>query len=122
MCKEVILMLINVFRLIYGLHFFSLSLSIRFRLPHSSEESSTPKSTSACTRELVTPSKLGGPCPPPSFPGSQEFFKDFIMTAANGTFNQFLKDVLISRILKLNEQDFIVIEHDARGKVTRVGC
>ncbi|XP_066940711.1 codanin-1 isoform X1 [Macrobrachium rosenbergii] len=66
---------------------------------------------------LVTPSKLGGPCPAPSFPGSQEFFKDFIIIAAHGAFNQFLKDVLISHILRLNEQDFIVVEQDERDPV-----
>ncbi|XP_068236414.1 codanin-1 isoform X2 [Palaemon carinicauda] len=66
---------------------------------------------------LVTPSKLGGPCPAPSFPGSQEFFKDFIIAAAHGTFNQYLKDVLISHILRLNEQDFIVLEQDERDPV-----
>ncbi|XP_071519956.1 codanin-1 [Panulirus ornatus] len=59
---------------------------------------------------LVTPSKLGGPCPPPSFPGSQEFFKDFIVTASNFSFNQHLKDVLISHILVLNEREFVIPE------------
>ncbi|XP_053653434.2 codanin-1 [Cherax quadricarinatus] len=59
---------------------------------------------------LVTPSKLGGPCPPPSFPGSQEFFRDFILTASNFIFNQHLKDVLISHILILSEREFIILE------------
>nr|XP_045619038.1 codanin-1-like [Procambarus clarkii] len=59
---------------------------------------------------LVTPSKLGGPCPPPSFPGSQEFFRDFIVTASNFVFNQHLKDVFISHILMLNEREFVVTE------------
>ncbi|XP_037795460.1 codanin-1-like [Penaeus monodon] len=59
---------------------------------------------------LVTPSRLGGPCPTPSFPGSQEFFRDFILTASNLTFNQHLKDALISRILDLNDQEFVILE------------
>lgn len=31
---------------------------------------------------LVQPQGVVGPCPPPSFPGHQEFFKDFIQTAS----------------------------------------
>ncbi|KAK7084373.1 Codanin-1 C-terminus [Halocaridina rubra] len=61
---------------------------------------------------LVTPSKLGGPCPLPSFPGSQEFFRDFIVTASHGIFNEHLKDVLIAHILLLNEQEYIVSEQE----------
>lgn len=66
---------------------------------------------------LVTPSRLGGPCPSPSFPGSQEFFRDFILTASNLTFNQHLKDALISRILDLNDQEFVILEPEGGGKL-----
>ncbi|XP_063880733.1 codanin-1-like isoform X3 [Scylla paramamosain] len=61
---------------------------------------------------LVTPAQLGGPCPAPSFSGSQEFFKDFIITAASFTFNQHLKDVLVSQILMLSEQQFLTMEQE----------
>lgn len=30
---------------------------------------------------LIQPHKVVGPCPPPSFPGHQEFFRDFLQTA-----------------------------------------
>lgn len=31
---------------------------------------------------LVQPQGVVGPCPPPSFPGHQEFFKDFLQAAS----------------------------------------
>ncbi|XP_016534624.1 codanin-1 [Poecilia formosa] len=31
---------------------------------------------------LIQPHRVVGPCPPPSFPGHQEFFRDFIQTAS----------------------------------------
>lgn len=65
---------------------------------------------------LVTPAQLGGPCPAPSFSGSQEFFRDFIVTAANFTFNQHLKDVLVSQILSLSEQEFLTVEQEEGGE------
>lgn len=30
---------------------------------------------------LAAPQSSGGPCPPPSFPGCQGFFRDFILSA-----------------------------------------
>lgn len=67
---------------------------------------------------LVTPAQLGGPCPAPSFSGSQEFFRDFIITAANFTFNRHLKDVLVSQILSLSEQEFLTMEQEEGGEAT----
>lgn len=31
---------------------------------------------------LIAPQSSGGPCPPPTFPGCQGFFRDFIMSAS----------------------------------------
>lgn len=31
---------------------------------------------------LIQPHGVVGPCPPPSFPGHQEFFRDFLQTAS----------------------------------------
>lgn len=31
---------------------------------------------------LIQPQALSGPCPPPSFPGHQEFFRHFLQTAS----------------------------------------
>ncbi|XP_056401807.1 codanin-1 isoform X2 [Hyla sarda] len=51
---------------------------------------------------FVTPQSVGGPCPPPSFPGYQEFFRDFILIAANYQFNQHLMDSLCQEIQELD--------------------
>ncbi|XP_072031038.1 codanin-1-like [Amphiura filiformis] len=58
------------------------------------------------------PTSSGGPCPPPSFPGCQEFFKEFIVAADNYTFNQHLIDSFSSKILELNEMQFPLPEQD----------
>ncbi|KAM4661880.1 codanin-1 [Discoglossus pictus] len=51
---------------------------------------------------LVTPQSVSGPCPPPSFPGYQEFFRDFILSAGNYQFNQHLMDSLCQEIQELD--------------------
>uniref|UniRef100_A0A8B9K3B1 Codanin 1 n=1 Tax=Astyanax mexicanus TaxID=7994 RepID=A0A8B9K3B1_ASTMX len=52
---------------------------------------------------LIQPQALSGPCPPPSFPGNQEFFRDFLQTASCCQLNQHLKDGLCQQLLQLNE-------------------
>ena len=47
---------------------------------------------------IVTRSQFGGPCPDPTFSGSQEFFKEFIMHSTFG-FVTHLKDLLSRSIL-----------------------
>uniref|UniRef100_A0A673I426 Codanin-1 C-terminal domain-containing protein n=1 Tax=Sinocyclocheilus rhinocerous TaxID=307959 RepID=A0A673I426_9TELE len=54
-------------------------------------------------QRLVQPQGLIGPCPPPSFPGHQEFFKCFLQTASCCQLNQHLKDGLCQQLLKLDE-------------------
>ncbi|XP_036874659.2 codanin-1 isoform X2 [Manis javanica] len=67
---------------------------------------------------LVAPQSSGGPCPPPSFPGCQGFFRDFILSASSAfvclfvcflfgphlsfQFNQHLMDSLSLEIRELN--------------------
>uniref|UniRef100_A0A8C5MWA8 Codanin-1 C-terminal domain-containing protein n=1 Tax=Leptobrachium leishanense TaxID=445787 RepID=A0A8C5MWA8_9ANUR len=51
---------------------------------------------------FVTPQSVGGPCPPPSFPGYQEFFRDFIVSAGSYQFNQHLMDSLCQEIEDLD--------------------
>ncbi|XP_006883034.1 PREDICTED: codanin-1 [Elephantulus edwardii] len=53
---------------------------------------------------LVAPQSSGGPCPPPTFPGCQGFFKDFILSASSFQFNQHLMDSLSLKIRELNSQ------------------
>ncbi|XP_027028567.2 codanin-1 [Tachysurus fulvidraco] len=52
---------------------------------------------------LIQPQALSGPCPPPSFPGHQEFFRDFLQAASCCQLNQHLKDGLCQQLLQLNE-------------------
>ncbi|XP_058521975.1 codanin-1 isoform X1 [Ochotona princeps] len=51
---------------------------------------------------LVAPQSSGGPCPPPTFPGCQGFFRDFILSASSFQFNQHLMDSLSLTIRELN--------------------
>ncbi|XP_069494756.1 codanin-1 isoform X2 [Ambystoma mexicanum] len=59
---------------------------------------------------FVAPQSIGGPCPPPSFPGCQEFFRDFIVSARSFQFNQHLMDSLCQKILHLD--GLALIEHE----------
>ncbi|XP_072221144.1 codanin-1 isoform X1 [Leuresthes tenuis] len=52
---------------------------------------------------LIQPHGVVGPCPPPSFPGHQEFFRDFIQTASCCQLNQHLQDSLCRQLLQLDE-------------------
>ncbi|CAL4059416.1 unnamed protein product, partial [Meganyctiphanes norvegica] len=88
--------------------------------PHDTEslsfltalKKSQPEKFKRLHERLVTPSKLGGPCPAPAFQGAQEFFHDFIVTAGSFMFNQHLKDVLVSQILSMNEREFTIEENE----------
>ncbi|KAG8449462.1 hypothetical protein GDO86_016205 [Hymenochirus boettgeri] len=62
---------------------------------------------------FVTPQSIGGPCPPPSFPGYQEFFRDFIISAGNYHFNHHLMDSLCQEIQELD--DVSIIGHEPDG-------
>ncbi|NXX46334.1 CDAN1 protein, partial [Tricholaema leucomelas] len=61
---------------------------------------------------FVVPQSIRGPCPPPSFPGCQQFFRDFILSAGSYQFNQHLMDSLCLKILELN--GLSVVEHEHR--------
>ncbi|XP_045919243.1 codanin-1-like [Micropterus dolomieu] len=52
---------------------------------------------------LIQPHGVVGPCPPPSFPGHQEFFRDFLQTASCCHLNQHLQDSLCQQLLQLDE-------------------
>ncbi|NXX22332.1 CDAN1 protein, partial [Podargus strigoides] len=60
---------------------------------------------------FVVPQSIRGPCPPPSFPGCQQFFRDFILSAGSYQFNQHLMDSLCLRILELNGLTLVEHEH-----------
>ncbi|NXG02949.1 CDAN1 protein, partial [Sakesphorus luctuosus] len=59
---------------------------------------------------FVVPQSIRGPCPPPSFPGCQQFFRDFILSAGSYQFNQHLMDSLCLKILELNA--LTLVEHE----------
>ncbi|XP_073494956.1 codanin-1 [Phyllobates terribilis] len=59
---------------------------------------------------FVTPQSVSGPCPPPSFPGYQEFFRDFILSAGSFQFNQHLMDILCQEIQELDAISIVVHE------------
>ncbi|XP_034015886.1 codanin-1 [Thalassophryne amazonica] len=52
---------------------------------------------------LIQPQRVGGPCPPPSFPGHQEFFRDFLQAASCCQLNQHLQDSLCQQLLQLDD-------------------
>ncbi|XP_039993857.1 codanin-1 isoform X2 [Xiphias gladius] len=52
---------------------------------------------------LIQPHGVVSPCPPPSFPGYQEFFRDFLQTASCCQLNQHLQDSLCQQLLQLDE-------------------
>ncbi|NWV25563.1 CDAN1 protein, partial [Origma solitaria] len=60
---------------------------------------------------FVVPQSIRGPCPPPSFPGCQQFFRDFILSAGSYQFNQHLMDSLCLKILDLNSLTLVEHEH-----------
>ncbi|NWZ51764.1 CDAN1 protein, partial [Haliaeetus albicilla] len=60
---------------------------------------------------FVVPQSIRGPCPPPSFPGCQQFFRDFILSAGSYQFNQHLVDSLCLKILELNSLTLVEHEH-----------
>ncbi|XP_069684615.1 codanin-1 isoform X3 [Periplaneta americana] len=65
-----------------------------------------PDKLSRLRERLVTPIPSGGPCPLPTFPGQQEFYRNFILHSSHPMFLQHLTDSLISEILDLNDTDF----------------
>ncbi|KAH0620656.1 hypothetical protein JD844_021326 [Phrynosoma platyrhinos] len=59
---------------------------------------------------FLVPQNINGPCPPPSFPGCQQFFRDFILSAGSYQFNQHLMDSLCLQILELD--GLALVEHE----------
>ena len=57
-----------------------------------------PEKFKRLQERFITPSSVGGPCPPPAFVGCQEFFRDFIKAAASPAFNQHLCNTMASSI------------------------
>ncbi|XP_011312307.1 codanin-1 isoform X2 [Fopius arisanus] len=63
---------------------------------------------------LVTPLSSDGIVPRPSFPGVQEFYRDFLLTSANTKFNSILENCFIQEITDLNSTAFSLSDMKAR--------
>lgn len=65
-----------------------------------------PKKLDQLQKRLVTPQPSKNQITEPSFPGVQEFFKDFILFAFNPIFYVHLENCLIHEIMELNDTQF----------------
>ena len=65
-----------------------------------------PKKLNQLQKRLVTPQPSKNQITQPSFPGMQEFFKDFILYAFNPSFYIHLENCLIHEIMELNDTQF----------------
>ncbi|XP_010895581.2 codanin-1 isoform X2 [Esox lucius] len=71
---------------------------------------------------FIQPQGILGPCPPPSFPGHQEFFRDFLRAASCCQLNQHLKDRLCQQLLQLDEVSILAPVHSTQeGEVEEEG-
>lgn len=57
-------------------------------------------------KRFTVPLSLGGPCPPSSFPGYQEFFREFIVVTNSAAFHQHL---LSGLKMQLNEVTILTL-------------
>ncbi|OAD58757.1 Codanin-1 [Eufriesea mexicana] len=65
-----------------------------------------PQKLNQLQKRLVTPQPSKNQITEPSFPGVQEFFKDFILFAFNPIFYVHLENCLIHEIMELNDTQF----------------
>lgn len=76
-----------------------------------------PEKLTQLSERFVRPSlTTNGPVPMPSFPSSQEFFKDFILHANNPVFYTHLENCLVYEILESNDTQFTNSEIEDGGK------
>lgn len=66
-----------------------------------------PKKYALLYARLVTPVlNKRSPCPPPSFPGHQEFFQNFAIAANCSIFKQHLSDGFVNELHVFNSKNF----------------
>ncbi|XP_077505462.1 codanin-1 like protein dlt [Amblyomma americanum] len=68
-------------------------------------KSTSPEKMEKLEERFLLPFKVGGPCPSPSFTGSQIFFYEFIKAATNSIFLQHFKDQCVSKIVELEKDN-----------------
>ncbi|KAL4239001.1 Codanin-1 C-terminus [Mactra antiquata] len=71
-----------------------------------------PEKFKRLQERFIKPQSYGGPCPNPTFPGIQEFFRDFIVIACNPLLNQHLCDTFSAKVLELNDTTFSSSDDD----------
>lgn len=69
-----------------------------------------PDKYSRLHERLITPVKSSNTSAVPDFPGQQEFFRDFIVSACNAVFNTHLIDSLWQEIMNLDSSSFSASE------------
>ncbi|XP_011502578.1 PREDICTED: codanin-1 [Ceratosolen solmsi marchali] len=68
---------------------------------------SNPEKLTKLSRKLVTPLSQSSPVPLPSFTGTQEFYKDFILYSSHPMFYTYLENTFIHEIMELNDSHFV---------------
>lgn len=72
---------------------------------------------------LVTKQSSSGLNSAPAFMGYEEFYKEFILVAANFIFNKHLCDILIAAIIELNDTKFTINDYEeSSGIVIYICC
>lgn len=74
-----------------------------------------PEKLNQLQKRLVTPQPSKDQIMEPSFPGVQEFFKDFILFAFNPIFYAHLENCLVHEIMELNDTQFSGSEIEDSG-------
>lgn len=74
-----------------------------------------PEKLTQLSKRFVTPLPSQGQDIGPSFPGMQEFFKDFILHAFNPIFYAHLENCLVHEIMELNDTQFTSSEIEDSG-------
>lgn len=67
--------------------------------------STSPGKMQKLEERFLLPFKVGGPCPNPSFTGSQVFFYEFIRAATSSIFLQHFKDQCVARIVEFEKDN-----------------
>lgn len=68
-------------------------------------KSTSPEKMQKLEERFLLPFKVGGPCPSPSFTGSQVFFYEFIRAVKNSIFVQHFKDQCVVNIIEFEKDN-----------------
>lgn len=68
-------------------------------------KSTSPGKMQKLEERFLLPFKVGGPCPSPSFTGSQIFFYEFIKATTNSIFLQHFKDQCVGKIVEFEKDN-----------------